>query len=257
MLTSEKMTLAPKVALEAFADTRPAQNTRPYDYQRFLAEIVDVYDSKLIRAYCKARFMIININILQMLGLCLRGRKRILDVGCGFGLFGCYLSAMYPDVEYRGYDLNSGRIEKANRAAQRLGLTNVSFRVGDARDLEIEDEYDAIMMVDLLHHIDDQAKATLLDVCSSHLAPDGRLVIKDVTRRPFHKIAFTWALDVVMTKSFDMWYWSEDRFYKELGSHFANIEMYPITDWLPYPHVIYLCEKIRESSGGEMVSRRA
>src|SRR5690606_29857317 len=189
MLPSEKMTLAPKVALEAFADTRPAQNTRPYDYQRFLAEIVDVYDSKLIRAYCKARFMIININILQMLGLCLRGRKRILDVGCGFGLFGCYLSAMYPDVEYRGYDLNSGRIEKANRAAQRLGLTNVSFRVGDARDLEIEDEYDAIMMVDLLHHIDDQAKATLLDVCSSHLAPDGRLVIKDVTRRPFHKIA--------------------------------------------------------------------
>ncbi|MEZ5422190.1 MAG: hypothetical protein R2682_03725 [Pyrinomonadaceae bacterium] len=51
-----------------------------------------------------------------------------------------------------------------------------------------------------------------------------------------------------MTKSFEMWYWSEDRFYKELGSHFANIEMYPITDWLPYPHVIYLCENKRDRS---------
>ena len=101
-------------------------------------------------------------------------------------------------------------------------------------------------MVDLLHHIDDDAKATLLEICSSHLAPDGRLIIKDVTTRPFLKIAFTWALDVVMTKSFEMWYWSEDRFYRELGRHFANIEMYPITDWLPYPHVIYLCEKKRD-----------
>lgn len=251
MLTPEKMAIASDVITRPFADTRPAHNTQPYDYQRFLNEIVDVYDSKLIRAYCKARFTIININILQMLGLCLRGRKRILDVGCGFGLFGCYLSAMYPEVEYSGYDLNEGRIDKANQAAHRLGLKNAHFSVGDARDLGIEKEYDAIMMVDLLHHIDDAAKSSLLDLCASHLAPDGRLVIKDVTTRPFHKIAFTWALDVVMTKGFEMWYWSEDRFYKELGQHFASIEMYPITDWLPYPHVIYLCESMRDRSAGD------
>lgn len=54
------------------------------------------------------------------------------------------------------------------------------------------------------------------------------------------------ALDVVMTKSFDMWYWNEKRFYKKLGRHFGRIEMYPITDWLPYPHVIYLCENVAE-----------
>ncbi|MEZ5422191.1 MAG: class I SAM-dependent methyltransferase [Pyrinomonadaceae bacterium] len=43
-------------------------------------------------------------------------------------------------------------------AAQRLNLKNTRFRVGDARDLEIDEEYDAIMMVDLLHHIDDGQK---------------------------------------------------------------------------------------------------
>jgi len=257
MLTSENMTIAAEVTASPFADARPAHNTSPYNYQRFLGEIVDVYDSKLIRAYCKARFTIININILQMLGLCLRGRKRILDVGCGFGLFGCYLSAMYPDIEYCGYDLNRGRIDRANQAAQRLGLKNATFRVGDARDLGINKEYDAIMMVDLLHHIDDNAKATLLDICTSHLAPDGRLIIKDVTTRPFHKIAFTWALDVVMTKGFEMWYWGEDRFYKELRPHFESVEMYPITDWLPYPHVIYLCENKRNSSATNLVAEQA
>lgn len=226
-----------------------AANAFPYDYKKFLSQIVEVYDSPVIRAYCKARFKIININILQMLGLCLRGKKRILDVGCGFGLFGCYFSAMYPEISYSGYDLNAGRIRQATRAAEKLGLKNVSFKCGDARDLKIEDEYDAILMVDLLHHIDDQAKANLLEICSAHLAADGRLVIKDVTTHPFPKIAFTWWLDVVMTGGFEMWYWSEKKFYQKLSNHFRRIEMYPIVDWLPYPHIIYLCENLPLKAG--------
>ena len=219
-----------------------ALNARPYDYQTVLSRIVDVYDSRIIRAYCKARFKIININILQMLGLCLRGKRRILDVGCGFGLFGCYFSAMYPELEYCGYDLNEERVASANRAAARLGLKNATFKVGDARDLSIDDEFDAILMVDLLNHIDDSAKERLLETCKSHLADGGRLIVKDVNTHPIFKIAFTWALDVVMTRSLDMWYWNEKRFYQTLGAKFDRVEMYPIVDWLPYPHVIYLCE---------------
>lgn len=224
-------------------------NANPYDYKKFLSRIVDAYDSTIIRAYCKARFTIININILQMLGLCLRGKRRILDVGCGFGLFGCYFSAMYPEITYCGYDLNAGRIAQAQNAATKLGLKNVTFNCGDARDLKIDDEYDAIFMVDLLHHIDNAAKANLLETCASHLAPDGRLIIKDVTTHPFPKIAFTWALDVLMTRSFDMWFWNEERFYDLLSKNFNRVEMYPITDWLPYPHVIYLCENVAVENG--------
>jgi len=65
-----------------------------------------------------------------------------------------------------------------------------------------------------------------------------------VTTHPFPKIAFTWWLDVVMTREFDMWYWNEQSFYEKMGEFFNQIEMYPIVDWLPCPHVIYLCKNI-------------
>ncbi|MGD9628400.1 MAG: class I SAM-dependent methyltransferase [Pyrinomonadaceae bacterium] len=242
----EEIVLVETPGLVGSINSRYSQsiNARPYDYKRFLSKIVEAYDSTIIRAYCKSRFIIVNINILQMLGLCLRGKRRVLDVGCGFGLFGCYFASMYPEITYTGYDLNAKRVERARRAAERLGLKNVSFNHGDARNLKIDDEYDAIFMVDLLHHIDDVSKRALIAKCHSHLAPEGRLVIKDVATHPFYKIAFTWMLDVLMTRGFEMWYWSESQFYETLFQNFGCVEMYPITDWLPYPHVIYLCEKI-------------
>lgn len=51
-------------------------------------------------------------------------------------------------------------------------------------------------------------------------------------------------MDVLMTLGFDMWLWREKRFYELMVDHFNHVEMYPISDWLPYPHVIYLCENV-------------
>ena len=70
------------------------------------------------------------------------------------------------------------------------------------------------------------------------------MVVKDVTTHPFPKIAFTWALDVLMTHGFEMWFRNEKNYYGLFGKYFNQVEMYPIVDWLPYPHVIYLCENV-------------
>src|SRR5260370_41642272 len=75
----------------------------PHRYKQFIGRIIEAYDSTLIRAYSKVRFTIININILHILALCLRGQRRVLDVGCGFGLFGCYFSPLYPQITYCRY----------------------------------------------------------------------------------------------------------------------------------------------------------
>jgi hypothetical protein len=41
-----------------------------------------------------------------------------------------------------------------------------------------------------------------------------------------------------------MWYWDEERFYAALRGSFNRIDNYPIADWLPYPHIVYLCENV-------------
>jgi 2-polyprenyl-3-methyl-5-hydroxy-6-metoxy-1,4-benzoquinol methylase len=213
-------------------------------HKQVLARIIGTYDSAIIRTYAKIRFMIININILHILALCLRGKRRVLDVGCGFGLFGCYFAALYPEIAYCGVDLDARRIRTARESAARLGLGNATFSCRDARHLTLDDQYDAIMIIDLMHHIDDNSKRSLLETCAQHLARDGRLIIKDITTHPFPKLGFTWALDVLMTQGFEMWYWDEEKFHAALGKHFKRVDTFPIADWMPYPHVAYLCENV-------------
>jgi 2-polyprenyl-3-methyl-5-hydroxy-6-metoxy-1,4-benzoquinol methylase len=209
-------------------------------YRRLLRRIIRAYDSTIVRAYCVVRFRIINLNMLHILSLCLRGKSRVLEVGCGFGLFGCYFAARDSRVRWHGLDLNPGRIEMARAAAARLGLTNTKFAVADAREtLELEERFDAVVMMDLLHHIPDHSKRQLLDAVLSRLAPGGVLIIKDVTRRPRWKMAFTWLLDVAMTQGFDMWYWSPTQFRQAIDERF-EMEAYPINDLLPYPHIVYV-----------------
>src|SRR5215211_5835059 len=81
------------------------------EHRRLLRRIIDAYDSRIVRAYCFFRFIIININMLHILSLCMRGKTRILEIGCGFGLFGCYFGARNPRLEYHGIDLSEGRID--------------------------------------------------------------------------------------------------------------------------------------------------
>jgi SAM-dependent methyltransferase len=212
-------------------------------HRLLLRRIIRAFDSAIVRSYCVVRFQIINLNMLHVLSLCLRGHRRVLEIGCGFGLFGCYFAARDPRVSWHGLDLNARRIEMARGAAARLQLGNAHFETGDARErLAVEGEFDAVLMMDLLHHIPDESKRQLLVAVLSRLAPGGSLIIKDVTRDPSWKLFFTWLLDVAMTKGFEMWYWAPEQFRAAIPQDF-EIDSYPLNDWLPYPHIVYVISR--------------
>lgn len=222
---------------------RPSSFSELPDFLRLQRRINQAYDSTLVRAYSAVRFKIINLNTLHLLSALLRNKRRVLEVGCGFGLFGCYFSARDPRVQWHGLDLDSGRVDMATKAAANLGLHNARFSVADAREhLQLSERFDAVVMMDLLHHIPDDAKRQLLATVLDRLAPDGVLVIKDVTRRPWWKMSFTWLLDVLVTRGFDMWYWNPEQFRDVIDRRF-RMETYPIRDWLPYPHIVYVINR--------------
>src|SRR4051794_11861978 len=58
---------------------------------------------------------------------------RILDLGCGDGTTALPEARLGADV--LGVDIARNLVEAGNRRAQALGLTNCSFEVGDASDL--------------------------------------------------------------------------------------------------------------------------
>jgi len=86
-----------------------------------LKEIRLSYDSTIIRSYVWARFVIIHIDILEMLDRLVPKRGRILDMGCGFGLFSLFLAMRSPERSIHGVDLSAKRIA-ASRGIQDLGI---------------------------------------------------------------------------------------------------------------------------------------
>ena len=49
--------------------------------------IIGSYRNLIIRTYCYIRFLIMNMRILEEIEQYLPKTGRVLDVGCGFGLF--------------------------------------------------------------------------------------------------------------------------------------------------------------------------
>src|SRR5258706_6556805 len=96
-----------------------------------IRSVIRAYDDPIVRAYCWGRFWILRQRFLDEIGQYLPARGRVLDLGCGFGLFSLYYASAHPALTVEGFDLNPRRIEMARAAARRLGLGNVRYEVGD------------------------------------------------------------------------------------------------------------------------------
>jgi SAM-dependent methyltransferase len=85
---------------------------------------------------------------------------RVLDVGAGNGAFTLLLARHLPDVHFVGVDITPALVEGAKEQAQKLNITNVEFREGNALQLPFEDQYfDSTVCQTLLIHLGDPAKA--------------------------------------------------------------------------------------------------
>ena len=99
--------------------------------------------------------------------------ERILDVGCGTAY---YLRQM-PEVDYHGFDIDHRYISHARAHLGNRGKFYCQpFEEKQARQLG---RFDAVMLIGILHHLDDDGCDRLLDLAASVLGPEGRVITID------------------------------------------------------------------------------
>jgi SAM-dependent methyltransferase len=210
-----------------------------------IRSVVAAYDDPVVRAYWWARFLVLRQRFLDEIGQYLPAAGPVLDIGCGFGLFSLYYAATARGRLVRGLDVNARRIAMARRAAQRLGLDNVVYEHGDARNFKGDSEVAAAYMLDIVHHVPPAAVPPLLAQLRRALAPGGLLLVKDVDTRPAPKRWFTWTLDRLMAPRTPVHYWGTDELTGALERAGFGVRRHLMVDVLPYPHVLYICEARR------------
>jgi SAM-dependent methyltransferase len=111
--------------------------------------------------------------------LALDGARTMLDLGGGAGTNAIAFCQVYPDLAVTMFDLPP-TLPLAERTVKDAGLeTRIKLLPGDFNRDSLGGSYDVILMSDVLHYQDGPTNAALVKKTFSHLAPGGRLVIKD------------------------------------------------------------------------------
>ena len=90
------------------------------------------------------------------------GRKKVLDIAAGHGMFGICVAEQNPSAEIVGLDWKSV-LEVALENAKRAGIMNRYKTIaGSAFDVDLQSGYDVVLIPNFLHHFDAPTNVTLL-----------------------------------------------------------------------------------------------
>lgn len=105
--------------------------------------------------------------------------SKILDIGCGTGLLYKTINKHNIDIDYVGLDLNPSYIEFATNQ-----YPKAKFFCSDVANLSqiINEKFDVIIILNVLHHLDDVLADNLLCECKQYLRENGRLLTLDPVR---------------------------------------------------------------------------
>jgi SAM-dependent methyltransferase len=109
----------------------------------------------------------------------LNGRIRLLDLGGGAGTNVIAFCRTYPELTATVFDLPA-TLRLTEKTVKDAGLeSRIALLPGDFNTDSLGGPYDVVLMSDILHYQTFDTNAALVRKVFAHLAPGGRLIIKD------------------------------------------------------------------------------
>jgi len=158
---------------------------------------------------------------------------RVLDIGCGTAEILQFL----PEVRYVGFDQNARYIESARRRhGDRATFFDRDVNEGNAAEIG---EFDRILALGILHHLDDAEVRRLFALSKARLRPGGRLVTFDSCYLKGQSRIARFLIDRDRGRNT-----RTEPAYKALAEEFfPNVRSTVRSDLLniPYTHIILVC----------------
>jgi 2-polyprenyl-6-hydroxyphenyl methylase/3-demethylubiquinone-9 3-methyltransferase len=169
---------------------------------------------------------------------------RVLDVGCGHGMFGCAAALGSPGRSVLGVDPSPDKITVATSVG--VNVPNARFVQGIVQDVA-ERDFDAITILDVLYLLPVEEKLAVLRACRERIAPSGVLIVKANDTRPAWKYAVARGQEALMTTigltmgHGALHFLSREENAELISRAGFSPRFVDLNSWLPYPHVMFVC----------------
>lgn len=173
----------------------------------------------------------------------------VLDIGCGIGLLGQYLYARGLITHYLGLDNDPRKIEAGLRALRQAGLEHkLSLRQADGASPQ--PCHGHVALLDVLHYLPERGQRSLLANAVAHLAPDGRLIVRNVLREPSWRYHVTRASEFFLRASGWMsvgaqHYPSADELRATLEAAGLRVTIRPLHGYMPFDSYLVVAQRPR------------
>lgn len=159
---------------------------------------------------------------------------KIFDLGCGEGTVTRYLARIKTRTVI-GVDNNKKRLRNSK-------AKNLKFILADIRNYSPSGA-DAIIISDVLHHLNYEDQKELLNKIASHFKKGGFLIIKEIDTKEFIRSSLSRFWDFVFYPSDEIYYHNSKDLTKKLGTLGFKVDFKRVSRLFPGSTNLFICQK--------------